>query len=125
MKKMVFIGLASVALAVTFACLVLIPGHIRSRHAAAASSAWYSLKIASADRAEYEKFANRYSHSCRIYDFTNRYSISGIVYQCILAADSWDYRDRSNSLAITTNGEILFIDKHGVIRLRNWSSLVY
>jgi hypothetical protein len=125
MKKIVFIGLTWAALAVVFACLILIPGQIRARHAAAASDAWYSLKIASVDLEQNGSFTNPSPRYCRIFGFTNRYSISGIVYQCALAADSWDYRDRSNSLAFTTNGAILFIDKHGVIRLRNWYSLVY
>jgi|SRR5580658_9157801 hypothetical protein len=123
MKKIVPVGLTWAALAVALACLILVPGHIRSKRAAAACAAWFSLKIASVDLDQNGSFTNPSPRYCRIVDFTNRYSISGTVYQCVLAADSWDYRDRSNLFAITTTGAILFIDKHGVIRMYSWKSL--
>jgi hypothetical protein len=122
-KKPIVICLVLGALAVVAACLMLIPKYIRAKHSAALFCTWSSLKIASVDFEQGGKFTNHDPQYCRIYEFTNRYSVSGIVLQCILAADSWDYRERSNSLAITKNGVFLFIDKKGVIRVDNWRSL--
>jgi hypothetical protein len=123
MKKVFIVGLVLAAWAIAVACLILIPGQIRAKHAAALFVTRNSLKIALVELEQDGKFTNHYPRYCRIFDFTNRYSVSATVCQCALAADSWDYRDHGNSLAITTNGVFLFIDKHGVIRLDNWHSL--
>ena len=57
---------------------------------------------------------NRYIRS-----YTNRYEIGGIVYQCVLAVDSWDYQGPSNVLVLTTDKKFLYIDGHGATLVTN------
>ena len=117
------IVLLVIAIPVVIACLILIPGQIRSKHAATLFVTLSSLKVAAVDQELDGTFTNHYPQYCHISCFTNHYTVSGTDYQCALAADAWDYRDRSNLLAITTNSMLLFIDKSGVIRLDHWQDL--
>lgn len=57
---------------------------------------------------------NRYTRS-----YTNRYEIGGIVYQCVLAVDSWDYQGPSNLLVLTADKKFLYIDGHGATLVTN------
>jgi len=122
MKKVATI-LLLISLPVVVAWLVLIPVHICSKHEASLVVTWNSLKMASVEIQEDGKFTNRWPLICHISEYTNRHLVNGTIYQCILAADSWDYRGRSNLLAITTNGTFLFIDRQGVSRLKTWNQL--
>ena len=122
MKKVATI-LLLISLPIAVAALILIPGQIRSKHEASLVVTWNSLKVASVEIQEDGKFTNRYPLICHISEYTNRHLVNGTIYQCILAADSWDYRGRSNLLAITTNGMFLFIDRQGVRHLKTWNQL--
>lgn len=108
---------------VVVAGLILVPGQIRAKRSAARVVTISSLKVAYADLEQEGRFSNRWPQFCRISSYTNRYAISGTVYQCVLAADSWDYRGRDNLLAITANGSLLFIDKKGALALNKWNDL--
>jgi hypothetical protein len=60
-------------------------------------------------------FTNPYRDLCRVVEYTNYHLISGTGYQCVLAADSWDYQGLTNLLAITTNRLYLYIGKSGTV----------
>jgi hypothetical protein len=62
-------------------------------------------------------FTNRSTDERRIFDFTNHFVVGGTNYQCLFAADSWDYQGASNLLAITTDKRFLYIDHHGAVPL--------
>ena len=96
---------------------ILIPPLIRAKHAAAIVITVDSLKAAYVALKQDDRFTNIAPQICHIYEYTNRYSVSGKVYQCEFAADAWDHRAHDNLLAITTNYEFLFIDKKGVVVL--------
>jgi hypothetical protein len=113
-QRLLFASVLAVC-AISTACLILIPGQIRAKHFAALVLTSDSLRVALSGLQQNGKFTNIESGICHVYGITNRYSVSGIFYECALAADAWDYRDRSNLLAITTNGVVLFIDKHGAV----------
>ena len=60
-------------------------------------------------------FTNRYPQNCRVFDYTNLFVIAGTNFQCVLAADSWDYQGASNLLALTSDKMFLYIDEHGAV----------
>jgi hypothetical protein len=62
-------------------------------------------------------FTNRRPDERRVFDFTNHFVVGGTNYQCLLAADSWDYQGASNLLAITSDKRFLYIDQHGAVLL--------
>lgn len=70
-----------------------------------------------------ESFTNSYPDLYHLFVYSNCYTISGAVYQCVVAADSWDYHSRSNLLAFTTNGVYLLIDSHGAQKMSDLHDL--
>lgn len=64
-------------------------------------------------------FTNHRPEECHIFGFTNHLVIGSTNYQCVLAADSWDYQGSSNLLVITTNRSFLYIDKHGPVPIEH------
>jgi hypothetical protein len=78
-----------------------------------------ALQSAFADLKQNGNITNRWPNSYRIFNYTNHYSIAGKEYQCVLAADSWDYRGASNLLALTTNRVFLFINQQDILLLTN------
>ena len=73
------------------------------------------LRQALGDRTRSVPFTNPYPDLCRVLDYTNYHLISGTGYQCVLAADSWDYQGPTNLLAITTNSLYLYVGKSGTV----------
>lgn len=123
MNKPVRSILLMVGLMIIFAGLVLLPGQFRAKRAAAVSNAWYLLKVAETDLEQNGGFTNPFPNECRIYEYTNRYSVSGSNYQCVLAADRWDYQGKTNLLTLTSDGGFLYIGKNGVARPRTWKQV--
>lgn len=112
-----------IALSVIVAIIILVPVAtelIRANRDGVLNATGASLQVAKVYLAQTSILTNWSPNMCHLFEFTNHYTISGTDYQCVVAADSWDYRDRSNLLAITTNGVFLFIDNHGVTKLRDW-----
>ena len=64
--------------------------------------------------------SNYWKGSCRVFPYTNHFAIGGKIYQCVLAADSWDYQGKSNLMAFTTNQAFLYIDKHGAVLVNRY-----
>jgi len=122
MKRRIINLLMFGAAVVVLVFLRLFPGYVRAKHASALSCTYNALGIAATELEQNGKFTNDSPQYCRIYEFTNRFNVSGSMLQCTLAADSWDYREHSNLLAITTSRVFLFIDKRGVIRMYNCQS---
>jgi hypothetical protein len=99
MKK-VAIGLV-VFVAALF--LIRLPEYFTAKHSESLGVTWSSINIAALQLKQDGRFTNSYPNICHLFVYTNHYSISGMDYQCVVAADSWDYRSRSNLLAFTTN----------------------
>lgn len=114
MKKLVAIA---AVLTVAWCCFYLYQLS-RSLRQASAISTQSLLMFSYAELKEHGAFTNPAPDRCRIYLFTNAYAISGTHYHCALAADSWDYHDNSNVLAITASGVFLFIDQQGAVPCR-------
>lgn len=100
-----------------------IPDVIRAKHIRPVVPTWYAVHTAALQLGIGEPFTNSYPDLYRLFVYSNRYTISGTVYQCIVAADTWDYHDRRNLLAYTTNGVYLFIDNHGPQKVSDWHDL--
>ena len=107
---------------IAIAAVLIVAGYLfysfelgRSMDRVATVSTKNFLLVALAELNEHGAFTNHAPDRCHVYAFTNRYSVSGTNYCCVLAADSWDYRESSNVLAITTNELFLFIGKQGLI----------
>lgn len=97
---------------------------VRVNHDAALHVTGCSLTLAKFHLDSDGMFTNSSPSVCHLFEFTNHYSISGTDYVCAVAADSWDYRNRSNLLAITTNGMYLYFDSQGVTNLgRDWHNV--
>jgi hypothetical protein len=60
---------------------------------------------------------NSWSTRYHVHPYTNHYVIGGTDYQCVLAADSWDYQGLSNLLVLTTDKAFLYVDPHGAVPL--------
>ncbi|MGA9778025.1 MAG: hypothetical protein ACLPRE_07570 [Limisphaerales bacterium] len=115
--------LSLIAFSVIVAAIILVPvatALVRANRDSVLNSTGASLQVARVYLAQDGILTNWSPNVCHLFQFTNHYTISGTDYQCVVAADSWDYRARSNLLAITTNGVYLFIDSHGVTELRDW-----
>ena len=113
-------------MSVIVAVMIIVPVAtvlVRVKRDAALHATGCSITLAKFYLDNYGMLTNCSPDICHLFQFTNRYSISGTNYQCVVAADSWDYRGRSNLLAIATNGWYLFIDGRGVINLRDWHQL--
>jgi hypothetical protein len=118
--------LSLIVFSVIVAAIILVPvttGLLRANRDVVLHTTGCSLTLASFYLAQDGILTNCSPNVCHLFPFTNHYSIYGTDYQCVVAADSWDYRGRSNLLAITTNGVYLFIDSHSVTKLRDWHEL--
>src|SRR5690349_7965333 len=96
---------------------------VRAKHIRPVVPTWYAVNTAALQLGMGESFTNSYPDLYHLSVYSNRYTISGTIYQCVVAADSWDYHSRSNLLAFTTNGVYLFIDSHGAQKLSDWHDL--
>ena len=76
-----------------------------------------SLLEAYKDKTDGITFTNRRPDEWRIFDYTNQLVIGGTNYQCVFAADSWDYQGASNLLVITSDKRFLYMDQHGAVPL--------
>jgi len=114
-----------IALAVVGAIIILsrIPDVIHANHVRPVVPTWYAVNTAALQLGMGESFTNSYPDTYHLFVYSNRYTISGTVYQCVVAADSWDYHSRSNLLAFTTNGVYLFIDSHGAQKMSDFRDL--
>ena len=117
MRKSVIIGWALVAWAIIAACFLFITPLVRSKRRDAFIATRNALKAAYLEREQDGQLTNTEPRICRIFEFTNHYAVGAADYRCVVAADSWDYRDSSNMLTITTNWDFLFIDRSGVTPL--------
>jgi hypothetical protein len=97
------------------AFLTFMPALARSQRRAMAVNAKSTLLSAYADIKTDGALTNSWSLRYHVRPYTNRYVIDGTVYQCVLAADSWDYQGADNLLALTTKEAFLYIDPHGAV----------
>ena len=97
------------------AYLIFVPALARSQRRASVLNLKSELLSAYADLKVDNTNMPKDPYHVRLY--TNCYSIGGTIYQCVLAADSWDYQGASNLLVLTTNKTFLYIDGHGPILL--------
>jgi len=100
-----------------------IPDVIHAKHVRPVVPTWYAVNTAALQLGMGEPFTNSAPELFHLLVYSNRYTISGTVYQCIVAADSWDYHSHSNLLAFTTNGVYLFVDSHGARTVSDFHDL--
>ena len=106
-----------------FIFLSRIPDMISAKHVRPVVPAWSAVNTAALQIGMGGSFTNSTPDLFHLSVYTNQYTISGAVYQCVVAADSWDYHCRSNLLAFTTNGVYLFIDSHGAQKVSAFHDL--
>jgi hypothetical protein len=107
MKTAIVIGLLLIT-----AYLILISALAKSQRYAKVVDACGALLSAYDDVQKGEALTNSWNR--HTLPNTNRYVIDGVVYQCVMAVDSWDYQGPSNLLALTAEKKFLYIDGHGV-----------
>src|SRR5947207_14699649 len=103
MKSMVIKGVVVAVLVIAYLCIRFIPPMFGAKHRSAFVETVNSLKSASLELRDSGRLTNSHPDICRVFIFTNTYALDGTNYTCTVGADSWDYRDRSNVLALTTN----------------------
>ncbi len=116
MKKYIILGGLLVALYLLFMHAFTV-GEIRRPHVIRVKN---TLLEAYAERTAGHDFTNRRPEGCRVFDYTNLHVIAGTNYQCVLAADSWDYQGASNLLALTTNRSFLYIHPRGAVPAKSY-----
>jgi hypothetical protein len=120
MKRMAITGLGVAAFVIACMCMTLIPPLVSAKHKGTFVGTVNCLKVASLELRDSGRLTNSNPNICRVFVFTNSYAVAGTNYTCAVGADSWDYRDRRNVLALTTNWDVLFVDQHGVVPMRNY-----
>jgi hypothetical protein len=120
MKSMVIKTVVVAALVVAYLCIRFVPPMTRAKHRLTYQKTVNSLKAASLELRDSGRLTNSDPDICRVFIFTNTFALEGTNYTCAVGADSWDYRDRRNVLALTTNWDVLFVDQRGAVSMRRY-----
>lgn len=112
MRIAIIIGLLLIA-----AYLVFMPALARSQRKAGIVGVKSALLSSYVDFQRGEALTNSWSARYHVHPYTNTYVIDGTVYQCVLAADSWDYQGYSNLLVLTTDKRFLYVGQRGVVQV--------
>ena len=104
-------------LLITF--LAFVPALARSERRAVVVNTKGALLSSYVDLQAKGVLTNTWSVRHHVRPYTNRYVLDGTVYQCVLAADSWDYQGASNLLALTADKTFLYIDQRRAIPLQH------